>query len=314
MVGGAGYIGSHMVDYLQAQGYRPIVLDNLSTGHIDSIRHTTFIQGDIIDNKILNEVFSKYPFSAVMHFASYIQVGESVTDPAKYYQNNFSGVLNLLQHMLKWRVKKIIFSSTAAIYGVPLYTPIDENHSQHPINPYGHSKKMVEQVLQDFSRAYGLQHMILRYFNAAGRKPSSHLYEHHDPETHLIPLILDVVRGKRDAIKIYGTDYDTPDGTCIRDYVHVLDLCSAHQLALEQLLQNHPSEIYNLGTNQGYSVKQVIDIARKITQHAIPVLESARRAGDPAVLVADASKAKKLLNWKPVYSDIETIIQHAYQN
>lgn len=314
VVGGAGYIGSHMVDYLLAQGYNPIVLDNLSTGHASAVKDASLVVGDIADRATLDNIFSRYSIVAVMHFASFIQVGESVIDPAKYYQNNFSNVLTLLQIMSKWNVKKIIFSSTAAVYGSPLYTPIDENHPINPINPYGHSKQMVEQVLKDFSNAYGLQYCIFRYFNAAGRKPKSHLRECHEPETHLIPLILEVAYGKRKAIEIYGCDYDTHDGTCIRDYIHVLDLCSAHLLALEKLSCDGKSDIYNLGTTNGYSVKQIIDAVKNITQHDIPIIKSARRIGDPAILVADASKANQLLKWTAKHSNIQTIIADVWES
>lgn len=313
VVGGAGYIGSHMINYLREQGYEPIVLDNFSTGHPTAVTCAKLIRGDMADNKILDVIFSQYHIAVVMHFASFIEVGESVINPAKYYQNNVSATFNLLQNMLKWNVKKIIFSSTAAVYGAPCYTPIDEDHLCNPINPYGRSKYMVEQILKDFSNAYDFQFTILRYFNAAGRKRHSHLQECHQPETHLIPLVLDVAKGKRKAIEVYGCDYNTPDGTCVRDYIHVLDLCAAHFLALKELLREKKSEVYNLGTATGYSVKQIIETARIITKHTIPIIKSARRSGDPDVLVANADKAKKLLQWTPRYSAIETIIADAWE-
>ena len=247
-----------------------------------------------------------------MHFASFIQVGESVIHPAKYYQNNVASTINLLTAMQKAKVNKFIFSSTAAVYGEPQYTPIDEAHPVLPINPYGQSKQMIEKILEDFSRAYDFNYMSLRYFNAAGAHPDGKLRECHEPETHLIPLVLEVANKKRQAITIYGQDYETPDGTCVRDYIHVSDLCAAHLLAMQALCEGKKSAIYNLGTGQGYSVKEVIDVASRITQCEIPVIQGARRAGDPAVLVADASRAMRELQWQPRYSDLETIVRHAW--
>lgn len=310
IVGGAGYIGSHMVRAAGLAGYTPIVLDNLSTGHHDAVIEAECIIGDMHDTVLLAQLFATHDIAAVMHFGAYIQVGESVKDPAKYYHNNFIGTLNLLQAMQKANVQHFIFSSTAAVYGEPQYTPIDENHPLAPINPYGHSKWMVEQVLQDYAEAYGLKYAVLRYFNAAGAAGS--LCERHDPETHLIPLVLQVASGERDAITVYGHDYDTPDGTCVRDYIHVLDLCQAHLLALEALWAGKVSFTYNLGVGQGYSVQQVIEAARQITQCDIPVIYGQRRVGDPAVLVADASLAQQELNWHPIHSDLKTIIEHAW--
>lgn len=314
VVGGAGYIGSHMVDYLRQANLTPIVLDNLSTGHQEAVLDAELIVGDIADSQLLDQVFIQHEIAAVMHFASFIQVGESVRDPAIYYQNNVAATLNLLNAMLKHDVKKFIFSSTAAVYGEPQYTPIDEEHPIAPINPYGHSKRMVEQILQDYAHAYGLQFAILRYFNAAGADPVGKLKEQHEPETHLIPLILQAARDEKKAITIFGRDYPTPGGTCVRDYIHVTDLCSAHLLALELLDSGKQSCIYNLGTGQGYSVQQVIDAARKVTQREIKVLEGNRRPGDPAILVANPSKAMRELNWQPKYPDLETIIEHAWQS
>jgi UDP-glucose 4-epimerase len=249
-----------------------------------------------------------------MHFAAFIQVGESVKEPAKYYQNNFAGTLVLLQAMLNAQVKHFIFSSTAAVYGEPQYTPIDENHPIAPINPYGRSKWMVEQVLRDYAASYGLKFAALRYFNAAGADPSGALAERHDPETHLIPLVLQVASGHKQSITIYGDDYPTPDGTCVRDYIHVNDLCDAHLLALQALWNGAENASYNLGTGQGFSVQQVIDTAREVTDCDIAVTKGERREGDPAVLVADATFAMEKLGWQPKYSDLKTIIQHAWQS
>ncbi|MEO8400835.1 MAG: UDP-glucose 4-epimerase GalE [Gammaproteobacteria bacterium] len=312
VVGGAGYIGSHMTDYLQRSGLTPVVLDDLSTGHRDAVLNAELIVGTLADTNLLDEIFQTGQFVAVMHFASFIQVGESVKDPEKYYQNNVASTLNLLTAMLKHNVNKFIFSSTAAVYGEPNYTPIDENHPIAPINPYGHSKRMVEQVLADYMKAYGFHYAVLRYFNAAGADPAGKLHERHDPETHLIPLVLQVARGERDAITIYGRDYPTPDGTCVRDYIHVNDLCDAHLLALQSLENGVTSCTYNLGTGQGYSVQHVVEVAREVTGAAIPVIYGPRRSGDPAILVADAKRAMRELAWRPKYSDLKTIIQHAW--
>ncbi|HSW93950.1 MAG TPA: UDP-glucose 4-epimerase GalE [Gammaproteobacteria bacterium] len=312
VVGGAGYIGSHMTAWLTDLGHTPVVLDDLSTGHRDAVSDAECIEGSIADADLLDRVFKSRPFDAVMHFASFIQVGESVKFPEKYYQNNVVNTLNLLTAMLKHKINQFIFSSTAAVYGEPHTLPIDENHPIQPINPYGHSKSMVEQILADLMRAHGLQYAVLRYFNAAGADPAGRLSERHEPETHLIPLILQVALGQRDAITVYGNDYATPDGTCIRDYVHVTDLCDAHFKALSLLEQGQKSCIYNLGTGQGHSVNEVIEAAREITGCAISVRYGTRREGDPAVLVADARRAMQDLHWVPRYSDLKTIIQHAW--
>jgi len=313
IVGGAGYIGSHMSAFLSRIGYTPIVLDDLSTGHRDAVLDAEFIEGSIADSALLDHIFSTRSIAAVMHFASFIQVGESVRLPEKYYQNNVANTLNLLIAMLKHKINKFIFSSTAAVYGEPHYTPIDENHPIKPINPYGCSKNMIEQVLADLMHAYSFQYAVLRYFNAAGADLSGKLCERHDPETHLIPLILQVANGQREDITIYGQDYPTPDGTCVRDYIHVTDLCDAHFKALSMLEAGEKCCIYNLGTGQGYSVKQVIDAAREITGCDISVKQGARREGDPAILVADATRAMRDLKWTPQYSDLKTIIQHAWK-
>ncbi len=309
LIGGAGYIGSHMVLFLQEAGYTPIVLDNLSTGHKDAVLDAELIVGDIADEKFLHDLFKRYSFSAVMHFASFIQVGESVKDPAKYYQNNVVGTVTLLNAMLAANIKHFIFSSTAAVYGEPQYTPIDEKHVLAPVNPYGHSKRMVEQMLKDYSQAYGLQYAALRYFNAAGADPKGRLRERHEPETHLIPLILRAANGESEAITVFGRDYATTDGTCVRDYVHVNDLCAAHLMALESLFAGKKELVYNLGTGQGYSVQQVIDAVAKVTGKKINVKDGERRAGDPAVLVADPTLAMRELQWTPKYVELEAIIR-----
>ncbi|MCP4695944.1 MAG: UDP-glucose 4-epimerase GalE [Gammaproteobacteria bacterium] len=313
VVGGAGYIGSHMVKMLLAAGYRVVVLDSLVGGYRDAVTGGDFVFGDLADKTGLNRLFGGYSFSGVMHFASFIQVGESVKQPAKYYQNNFSCTLNLLDAMVSHSVKNFIFSSSAAIFGEPLYVPLDERHPAHPMNPYGISKWMVERVLGDYESAYGLKSVCLRYFNAAGADPDGELGERHNPETHLIPLVLQTAMERRSHISVYGRDYDTPDGTCVRDYIHINDLCEAHMLALEQLLNGSGSAAYNLGNGAGYSVQQVIETARQVTEREIPVVYEGRRAGDPAQLVAKSELAQKELGWRPRYTDLETIIAHAWQ-
>lgn len=314
VVGGAGFIGSHMALALQVAGYTPIVLDNLSTGHRDAVLNAELFVGNMSDTSLLDELCEKYTFSAVMHFASHIEVGESVKQPLKYYQNNVSATLAMLDVLMKHEVKTFIFSSTAAVYGEPLYTPIDEAHPLVPMNPYGNSKYIVEQVLRDLASSHGLRYASLRYFNAAGADPQGRLAERHEPESHLIPLVLQVAAGQREAITIYGHDYATPDGTCVRDYIHVSDLCDAHLLALEALLVGqHRNLICNLGTGVGHSVRQVIAGAREVTGHAIPVIMGARRPGDPAVLVAEASMAQRELAWRPKYPELIQMIAHAWQ-
>ena len=313
VVGGAGYIGSHAVKMLLANNYKVVTLDNLSGGYRDSVLGGDFILGDIADINCLKKLFTDYDFAGVMHFASFIQVGESVQNPGKYYQNNVAATLNLLDVMVSHKVKNFIFSSTAAIFGEPQYTPIDEQHPKKPINPYGLSKWMIEQILADYDHAYGLKSICLRYFNAAGADPDGQLGERHDPETHLIPLVLQVASGQREFISVYGQDYDTPDGTCIRDYIHINDLCQAHLLALEKLLSGANSNAYNLGNGTGFSVKQVIEIAKKITGKNILVKMVERRIGDPARLVADSKQAQAALNWQPKHTDLATIIAHAWK-
>ncbi len=312
VAGGAGFIGSHMVQDLLAHGYQPLVLDDLSRGHRDAVPADCLIQGSIQDIALLDQLLQTQDIAAVMHFAAWIEVGESVARPAKYYQNNFCHTLALLKTMLRHGIRRLIFSSTAAVYGHPQHLPIAETHPLQPINPYGHSKAMVEQLLQDLDRAEGLRYISLRYFNAAGSDPAGKLGERHHPETHLIPLVLDAARGARENIQIFGQDYDTPDGTCIRDYVHVLDLCQAHRLALDALLSGADSALYNLGNGAGFSVREVIQTAREVTGLPIPVRDAPRRPGDPARLVADSRRAKRELGWRPQHSDLETILRHAW--
>lgn len=313
VVGGAGYIGSHMVMHLLGAGHDVVVADNFSTGHRDALLGGDLAELDIADATALDVLFASRRIDAVMHFASCIQVGESVKLPDKYYANNLVATLTLLQAMLRAGVKHFIFSSSAAVYGNPLYTPIDEDHPKAPINPYGRSKWMVEQILDDYDAAYGLKSVRLRYFNAAGADAAGRLGERHEPETHLIPLALQVAAGRRPALTVFGRDYDTPDGTCIRDYVHVADLASAHSLALAYLFSGGASTAFNLGNGTGYSVQEVIDAASRITGQTIQPHEAPRRPGDPSRLVADAKLAQKILAWQPRYADLETIIAHAWQ-
>ncbi len=313
VVGGAGYIGSHMVKMLLRQGHHVVTLDNLSTGHRDAVLGGEFIEGDIADRELLDELFNQHRFDGVMHFASFIQVGESVREPAMYYRNNVANTITLLDEMVKANIGHFIFSSTAAIFGEPVGIPIDEQHPRQPINPYGRSKWMIEQVLEDFQRAYGLRSVSLRYFNAAGADPEGELGERHEPETHLIPLVLQAASGRRPDITVFGRDYDTPDGTCIRDYIHIVDLCQAHLLALKYLWDGAPSAQFNLGNGEGFSVQQVIDTARKVTGRNITVVDGPRRDGDPARLVADSHQARQVLGWQPEYASLDTIIEHAWQ-
>ncbi|WP_248914234.1 UDP-glucose 4-epimerase GalE [Pseudomonas moorei] len=313
VVGGAGYIGSHMVKQLLGAGHELVVADNFSTGHRSALTGGSLVELDIADAQALDALFAGHHFDAVFHFASFIQVGESVAEPAKYYQNNLAATLTLLQAMVRAEVKHFIFSSTAAVYGDPLYVPIDEQHPKAAINPYGRSKWMVEQMLEDFDRAYGLKSVCLRYFNAAGADPEGQLGERHEPETHLLPLILQAASGRRPSITVFGRDYDTPDGTCIRDYVHVADLVAAHALAVDYLLEGGASTAFNLGNGQGFSVQQVIDTVRQVTGQDICVSEAPRRAGDPPRLVADPRRAQALLGWQPRFASLEQIVTHAWK-
>jgi UDP-glucose 4-epimerase len=313
VVGGAGYIGSHMVKLLARSGYTPVVLDNLSNGRRDAVPAGALVAGDMAERGMLDALLQAFRFEAVMHFASYIQVGESVAHPALYYDNNVGNTVRLLEAMVRHGVTRFIFSSTAAIFGDPDYLPIDEKHPKAPINPYGRSKWMVEQILEDFDRAYGLRACCLRYFNAAGADPDGQLGECHEPETHLIPLVLQAASGRRAAIALYGADYPTPDGTCIRDYIHVTDLCDAHLLALRALQGGAASSRYNLGNGAGYSNLEVVNAAERVTGRTIKRNSGPRRPGDPPRLVADASLAKAELGWAPQYAALDTIIEHAWQ-
>ena len=312
LVGGAGYIGSHIVKLLGKQGCSVKIVDDLSSGHRDAVLSGELVQGNYGDHALLDAVLSK-GFDAVMHFASFIQVGESVHHPDKYYRNNFVNTLTLLDAMRVHGVMRFIFSSTAAIFGDPEYTPIDERHPHQPINPYGRTKLMVEELLADYDKAYGMKSVCLRYFNAAGADPEGQLGERHDPETHLIPLVLQAASGRRLNVSVFGRDYDTPDGTCIRDYVHIQDLCSAHWLALQSLMNGADSQAYNLGNGNGFSIQEVINTAEEVTGRKIPVVNGPRRVGDPAQLVADSRLAGQKLGWKPQYTDLATIIEHAWR-
>lgn len=309
VMGGAGYIGSHTVKHLVENGYNVIVVDNLSMGHREAVKTDKFELADLMDKESLRVVFKKYPIDTVINFAGFIAVGESVENPAKYYQNNVVGTLNLLDIMLENNVKKIVFSSTAAVFGNPLYVPIDEKHITNPINPYGQTKLMIEKIFADYQRAYGLKYIAFRYFNASGCAVDGSIGESHNPETHLIPLVLKAIKGERANIKIFGDDYETPDGTCIRDYIHVEDLAEAHRLAVENI--DKFTGVLNLGTSNGTSVKEIIDIAENITGKKCPVIIEGRRAGDPAILSATSGKAKEILGWKPKLT-MEDIIKTAW--
>lgn len=313
VTGGAGYIGSHINKELNKQGYETVVIDNLSYGHEDFVKWGVLERVDLSNSREIRKVFQNYPIDAVMHFAAFTYVGESVEDPQKYYLNNLRNTLNLLKVMLEFEVEKIVFSSTCATYGDPLEIPITEDHPQNPISPYGRGKFMVEQVLRDYSQAYGLKYVSLRYFNAAGADPDGELGESHQPETHLIPLILDAALGRREDIKIFGTDYPTPDGTCIRDYIHVTDLADAHIKALEYLENSGKSEVFNLGNGNGFSVREVIEEARKVTGRKITAVETDRRPGDPPILVGSSKKAREILKWEPKFDDLSQIISTAWE-
>ncbi|HEY9630759.1 MAG TPA: UDP-glucose 4-epimerase GalE [Coleofasciculaceae cyanobacterium] len=314
VTGGAGYIGSHAVLALQQAEFNVVVLDNLVYGHRELIEAlgAKLIVGDTNDRPLLDDIFSKFNVAAVMHFAAYAYVGESVSDPAKYYRNNVQGTLTLLESMISAGVKQFVFSSTCATYGVPKTVPIPEEHPQNPINPYGASKLMVERILSDFDAAYGLKSVCFRYFNAAGADPEGRLGEDHNPETHLIPLVLLAALGKRDSVSVFGTDYPTPDGTCIRDYIHVTDLANAHVLGLQYLLNGGKSSTFNLGNGNGFSVREIIAAARQVTGREIQVLESDRRPGDPPSLVGSSDQARQTLGWQPQYADLHQILTHAW--
>lgn len=312
VAGGAGYIGSHTVKYLLKNNYRVVVVDNLVYGHKEAVLTENFECVDLADKKALEGVFKKHKIDAVIHFAAYTYVGESVTSPQKYYWNNVVNTLNLLDVMIENNVKNIVFSSTCATYGNPQYTPIDEKHSQSPINPYGKTKLMMEQIMADYETAYGLKYAALRYFNAAGCDPQGELGESHDPETHLIPLVLKAIKGEIPQITVFGTDYETADGTCIRDYIHVEDLADAHMRAVEKLFKTQKSYCINLGTGIGTSVKEIIKAAEEVTGKTVPVVYGERRIGDPAKLYASNTMVKEVLGWNPKYTDIAEIIKTAW--
>lgn len=307
VIGGAGFIGSHMVKMLGSLGCNVTTLDDLSSGHRSAVLYGDFVQGNFGDRAVLDTVLTR-GIDAVMHFASFIQVGESTQHPDKYYRNNVTNTLVLLDAMRAHGVKKFIFSSTAATFGEPQYIPIDEKHPQHPINPYGRTKLIVEQALADYDHAYGFKSVCLRYFNAAGADPEGDLGEQHDPETHLIPLVLQAASGRRTNISVFGRDYNTPDGTCIRDYIHIQDLCNAHWLALQSLMNGAESLSYNLGNGNGFSVQEVINTAEQVTGRKISVVNESRRNGDPARLVADSRLIRQRLGWQPKYTNLSTII------
>ncbi|MFH7026628.1 MAG: UDP-glucose 4-epimerase GalE [Heteroscytonema crispum UTEX LB 1556] len=316
VTGGAGYIGSHAVLALKNAGYDVIVLDNLSSGHrelVEEVLQVKLIVGDISERQLIDNIFSMHNIDAVMHFAAFIAVGESVSGPAKYYQNNVTGTLTLLEAMLAASINKFIFSSTCALYGVPKFVPITEDHPEDPISPYATSKWMVERILSDFDAAYNLKSVRFRYFNAAGADPNGLLGEDHKPETHIIPLVLFAALGKRESISIFGTDYPTKDGTCIRDYIHVADLAQAHVLGLQYLIKGGNSEVFNLGNGNGFSVREVIETAKEITLKDIKIVECDRRPGDPPILVGSSDKARKTLGWHPQYPNLDEIITHAWQ-
>lgn len=313
VLGGAGYIGSHTVYALVDQGYDVVIADNLETGYRSALhKKAKFYQGDIRNREFVDEVFEKEDIEAVIHFAANSLVGESMSNPLKYYDNNLCGTKVLLESMVVHGVDKIVFSSTAATYGEPKKVPIEETDQTEPTNPYGETKLSMEKMFKWTGAAHGLKYVSLRYFNACGAHESGNIGEAHNPETHLIPLILQVPLGKREEVSIYGNDYDTQDGTCIRDYIHVMDLAQAHILAVEYLKKGNESDIFNLGNGTGFSVKEVIETAREVTKHPIPAKEIPRRAGDPARLIASSQKAQKVLGWKPQYADLKTIISTAW--
>ena len=313
VTGGAGYIGSHTAKLLATSGHVPIVFDDLSQGHDWAVKWGPIERGSLSDQERLREVLARHPVDAVIHFAANALVGESMSNPTKYFRNNTVGTLNLLDAMHAAGVDRIVFSSTCATYGNPVRVPIDEGHPQAPVNPYGESKLMVEKILRWYGECYGLRWMALRYFNAAGADPDGEIGEDHDPESHLIPLVIGAAMGTRPPVKIFGTDYDTPDGTAIRDYVHVMDLAEAHLRALQRLDEGTPSQAVNLGTGQGQSVRAVVTTVSRTAGKAVPAVESPRRAGDPATLVADPARARDVLGWTCRYPDLDVIVEHAWR-
>jgi UDP-arabinose 4-epimerase len=313
VTGGAGFVGSHTCKALAAAGFLPVTYDNLSQGHRWAVRWGPLEVGDIEDRDRLAQVMDRYRPIAVMHFAALIAAGESVAEPTKYYRNNVARFLVLLDAMQRQKIDRIVFSSTAAVYGTPERAPIDEKHPLAPINPYGMSKLVGERILRDCAAAHGFRSIALRYFNAAGADPDGELGESHEPETHLIPIVLETAAGDRSHVAVFGTDYPTADGTCVRDYIHVSDLAAAHVLALAKLENTHGAEAFNLGNGNGFTVREVIAASERATGVRIPVRLEPRRVGDPAVLVADASRARTELGWKPIHSDLDTQIGHAWR-
>lgn len=313
VLGGAGYIGSHMLLRLREAGLPHLVFDNLEQGHEAALQGSPLFKGDLRNVEDLRRVFRENPeIDVVMHFAAYIAVGESVQDPGKYFLNNTAAVLQLLEVMREFNIHKFVFSSTAAIFGEPQYVPIDEAHPKNPTSPYGDSKLMVEKILDSFDVAYGVKSVCLRYFNAAGADPEGRIGEDHEPETHLVPVAILAAAGRKPALKLFGTDYDTPDGTCVRDYIHVLDLAEAHLLAVQHLRAGGPSRRYNLGNGQGFSVRQVIETVSEVTGLEVPYEEGPRRAGDPARLIAASNAIRNDWGWQPRYPDLKMIVSHAW--
>lgn len=313
VAGGAGFIGSQVNQLLHDSGYDTIVLDNLSTGCRDAVTTGIFFKGDIADEAILDEIFEAQHIDAVMHFAAHLNIGESFEHPAKYYMNNVGSTLSLLASMQKHSVDKLILSSSAAIFGIPQQPKINEEHPQQPISPYGESKLMIERILRDYDEAYGLKSCCLRYFNAAGGDPMGRIRNGKADDFNLIPAILRSLKVKGGKMTIYGTDYPTPDGTCIRDYIHVHDIAEAHVAAMEQLIERETSTAYNLGHGEGFSIRNVIEVVEKVTERPVHVIQGPRRRGDPPVLIADPSKAHQELGWMPQYPDLETIVAHAWE-
>jgi UDP-glucose-4-epimerase GalE len=312
VTGGAGYIGSHTAMVLAAAGHEPVIFDDMSQGHEWAVEWGALERGSLSDPARLAQVFAARPIDAVVHFAASALVGESMTNPAKYFRNNTVATLNLLDAMRDAGVSTLVFSSTCATYGDPVRVPIDESHPQVPVNPYGESKLMIEKIMRWYGEAYGLRWMALRYFNAAGADPEGRIGEDHDPESHLIPLVIGAAQGTRPPVKIFGTDYPTADGTAIRDYIHVLDLADAHLRALDRLRSGTPSQAINLGTGHGHSVREVVDTVARVAGKPVPVVESPRRAGDPPELVAAPARAREVLGWTCRYAELETIVRHAW--
>ncbi len=313
VTGGAGYIGSHTCKILAEAGYEPVTLDNLIGGHRWAVKWGPCVEGDLADATLLRQVIQDYRVQAVVHFAAYAYVGESMQDPGKYFRNNVANTLNLLDTMVTNGIRPIVFSSTCSTYGLPERIPITEDQPQQPLNPYGESKLFIERALRWYGSAHGLRSLALRYFNAAGADPEGEIGEEHDPETHLLPLVIQAALGQRAQVEIFGTDYDTPDGTPIRDYIHVTDLADAHVRALHYLVEGGNSLALNLGTGTGYSVREVIRMVEQVAQISVPAREGLRRPGDPPALVADPSRARQRLGWNPVYSDLRTIVETAWR-